>query len=308
MRALLIVNPTATTTTARTRDVLVHALQSDLKMEVATTTHRDHALQLAAQARADGLDLVIALGGDGTVNEAVNGLLAEGPGEDVPMFAVVPGGSTNVFARAMGVPNDAIEAAGLVLEALRERRHRSIGLGKADSRWFTFCAGLGLDAEVIGAVEDHRADGRTSTPSLYVRSAVTQFYRGTDRDRPALTLSRPGHPDEQGIHLAIIQNTRPWTYIGDHPVDPCPLASFDTGLDMMALRGLGTLSTLRHVRQMLFGRGRPPHGRTVISLHDESEVTLWAARPTALQIDGDHLGERMSVRCRSVPGALRVLV
>src|SRR5215207_3091026 len=129
MRALLVVNPNATTTNARSRDVLARALRSEMDLEVANTRRRGHAAELARQASANGIDVLVALGGDGTVNEVVNGLLADGPGPHVPALAVVPGGSTNVFARAVGLPRDPIEATGVLLEALREKRTRSIGLG-----------------------------------------------------------------------------------------------------------------------------------------------------------------------------------
>ena len=304
MRALLIANPAATTTTTRTRDVLLHALAADLDLEVAETTHRGHAAELARRAAEDAYELVITLGGDGTANEAVNGILDRGPGPDRPALAVVPGGSTNVFARALGMPNDPVEATGQILDALREKRTRSIGLGTADGRWFTFCAGLGLDADVVAAVERARSGGRRSTPALYVTTAVREFYAG-DRDAPPLRLTRPGEEPIEGLHLAIVQNTAPWTYLGGRAVDPSPNASFDSGLDLLGLRGLGTASTLRHVRQLLLGR-RPPHGRDIVSLHDVPELTLWADRPTAHQVDGDHLGMRMSVTFKAHPDALRV--
>src|SRR3990170_6936087 len=144
MRALLVVNPFATTTSARTREVLVSALEGALKVDVVHTDHRGHAAEVARQARLDGLDLVVTLGGDGTVNEVVNGLLNPGgPDPDAPALAVVPGGGTNVFARALGVPRDPVEATGVLLAALRARRSRSIGLGRAGERGVTFHAGLG---------------------------------------------------------------------------------------------------------------------------------------------------------------------
>src|SRR5205814_6081853 len=161
MRALLLVNPKATTTTERGRDVLVRALRSEVDLAVAYTRRRGHATALARDAARDGLDLVVTLGGDGTVNEAVNGLMAEGEyAEDRPALAVVPGGSTNVFARALGLPGDWAEGTGVILEALREGRTRTIGLGRADDRYFTFCAGVGLDAEVVHRVERARLRGR----------------------------------------------------------------------------------------------------------------------------------------------------
>ena len=122
MRALLVVNPAATTTSARTRDVLIHALASEMKLEAVTTEYRGHARDLGRQAaESKDIELVVALGGDGTVNEVVNGLLHNGPSpENLPRLAVVPGGSTNVFARALGLPNDAVEATGALLDALRQ--------------------------------------------------------------------------------------------------------------------------------------------------------------------------------------------
>src|SRR3954453_23017026 len=131
MRALLVVNPKATATTARARDVLAHALASETKLEVVQTKARGHAIELGHRARADGYDLVVALGGDGTVNEVVNGLLQDGPGPDVPALAVVPGGSTNVFARALVMPESGVEATGEVLEAVASGTRRTIGLAKA---------------------------------------------------------------------------------------------------------------------------------------------------------------------------------
>src|SRR5689334_9430047 len=130
MRAVLVVNPKATATTLRTRDVLAAALSSDLHVDVVETKGRGHAIELAAQATETGCDLIVALGGDGTVNEIVNGILSDGPKPGLPDIAVVPGGSTNVFARALGMPAAPVEATGQILEALREGRSRRIGLGQ----------------------------------------------------------------------------------------------------------------------------------------------------------------------------------
>ncbi|MDI2128089.1 diacylglycerol/lipid kinase family protein [Yinghuangia seranimata] len=309
MRALLVVNPKATTTSERTRDVLAHALASDLKLDVAVTGHRGHATELARAAVADGVDVVIALGGDGTVNEVANGVLADGPSPDLPAVAVVPGGSTNVFARALGMPNDPVEATGVLLDALRTRRTREIGLGMADDRWFLFCAGFGFDAEVVARVEEHRADGKRSTSALYVRSALRRFYRsgGTRRSGP-LTLEVPGREPVPGLCLGIVQNTNPWTYLGARPVTACPDASFDTGLDLFGLTRMSTLPTLRHLSRMLGSSGNAPHGRHVVSLHDCATFTLGAEEAVSLQVDGDHLGEHRSVTFRGVPRALRVIV
>ena len=308
MRALLVVNPVATTTSRLTSDVLVTALHGELKLEVALTTHRGHAYELGRDAAVEGYELVAVLGGDGTVNEVVNGLLHDGAHGGLPALGIVPGGSTNVLARSLGLPHDPVEATGALLEALREDRYRSIGLGRADERWFTFCAGYGLDAEVVAAVEQRRRDGEKATAGLYVRATVSHFFRDADRGEGHLTLSRPGLPDREGLFIGIVANTRPWTYLGSRPVDPTPGASFDTGLDLFGLTSLSTVSTLRQARRMLAGRGLPPRGRDVVSVHDAAELTLRATRPTAFQVDGDSLGERTEVRFTAHPAALRVAV
>jgi diacylglycerol kinase family enzyme len=307
MHALLVVNPKATTTTARTRDVLVHALSADLDVEVVETTHRGHAVEVGRRAAKEGHDLLIALGGDGTVNEVVNGLLENGPSPDGPALAVVPGGSTNVFARALGMPNDPVEATGQLLDALREGRRRTVGLGTADGRWFTFCAGMGLDAEVVGEVEKRRQSGTRPSAALFLRSALGKFYRETERDQPGLTLSIPGEPDIEGVFLAVVQNTAPWTYLGARPVHACSDASFDTGLDVFGLHRLRTLSTARHVRQLLSSRA-VPKGRDVVLRHDLAEMTVRATRPTAVQLDGEPIGDRARIRFVSHPDALSVVL
>jgi diacylglycerol kinase family enzyme len=305
MRALLVVNPKATTTSERGRDVLVRALRSEVDLEVAYTRRRGHAMALAREAAERGLELVVTLGGDGTINEAVNGLMAA-PRDRRPALAAVPGGSTNVFARALGLPRDWAEGTGIILEALREGRSRTIGLGRADDRYFTFCAGLGLDAAVVRRVERARLRGRVSTPALYLRSTVGQYFLGSDRRHPSITLERPGEPPEGELATVIIQNTAPWTYLGERPINPNPDASFDLGLDVMALRALHVPSSTRTALQIL-SRRADPRGRQVLRLHDLAEFTLRSARPMAYQLDGDYLGERDKVRFTSAPAVLRVV-
>ena len=306
MRALLVVNPKATTTTPRGRDVLARALASDMDVQVTETRNRGHAAALACHAARDGVDLVVAQGGDGTVNEVVNGLLTDGPGPDLPMLAVVPGGSTNVFARTLGIPNDPIEATGEILDALRAGRSRRIGLGRANDRWFTFSAGFGFDAEVVRRIERGRQRGHGITHARYVRAAVAHFLLGTDRRHPAVTFERPGEQPRRGIYFAIVCNTSPWTYLGTRPLRPTPQASFDTALDVFAPQRMGTVRTLWYLGQTLREQPRL-RGRHLLRVHDAAEFTLTADRPLGLQVDGDYLGERRQVRFGSVPDALRVL-
>ncbi|MCW2606290.1 MAG: DeoR family transcriptional regulator [Frankiales bacterium] len=304
-----MVNPKATATTPRMREVLASALSSEVKLDVAVTQARGHAAELAAQARVDGLDVVVSLGGDGTVNEVVNGLLEGGPNPEGPALAVVPGGNANVFARALGLPNNAVDATSVLLEALAQDRRRRIGLGvvadDASERWFTFCAGLGLDAAVVRRVERKRARGARATPGLFVRQGVKEFFLSRRRE-PALLLERDGAEPEP-LGMALVCNSDPWTYLGPRPVRACPDASFDTGLDLFGVRRLTTVATLRHLRQILAHDARPT-GRSLLQVHDAAELRLTAAVPVALQVDGDDLGDRTSVRLRSVPDALDVLV
>ncbi len=307
MRAVLIVNPRATATTLRTRDVLAAALSSDLRVDTFETKGRGHAIELGTQAVETGADIVVALGGDGTVNEVVNGILSNGVQAGLPDLAVVPGGSTNVFARALGLPASAVEATGQILEALREGRSRRIGLGKANERWFTFCAGLGIDAAAVERVESKRAKGKRSTHSLYVRSTVNRFFFATSRRHPSLRLSAPGLAESRDVYAALVCNTDPWTYLGDRPVRPCPDASFDLGLDALALSRLALATTLR-VAARFFAKDSHPHSKHALLLHDQPELLIESTSgPQPFQVDGDALGRLESVRLTSVPGALRVI-
>ncbi|MFE6689590.1 diacylglycerol/lipid kinase family protein [Streptomyces sp. NPDC057743] len=327
MRALLVVNPAATTTSARTREVLTHALASDLKLEVAETRYRGHARDLAREAAEGGeTDLVVALGGDGTVNEVVNGLLTTGPDPDShPRLAVVPGGSTNVFARALGLPNDVVEATGALLDALRDKSERTVGLGLASGtvgspdegvpgRWFTFCAGFGFDAGVVGRVEQQRERGKRSTHALYVRQVVRQFLGEANRRQGTITLERPGAEPgttevTENLAMSIICNTAPWSYLGNRPIYPSPEASFDTALDLFALDKFSVPAVTRYGSQLLASTpDRGPRGKHVLSLHDLTDFTLHSQVPLPFQMDGDHLGLRTSVTFTGVRRALRVIV
>jgi diacylglycerol kinase family enzyme len=311
VRALLIVNPHATSTTRLRRDVIARALASAVELEIVETRYRGHGTMLAAAAASEGVGLVLTLGGDGTVNEAVNGLLRRPAGRtaaDPPALAALPGGSANVFVRALGLPADPVDATGQVLAALTEGRSRSIGLGLAGDRYFTFNSGLGIDAEVVRAVEGRRAHGRSVTPALYLRMATRQFYRLTDRRHPAVNLTAGGQQADGPLYWCTVSNTSPWTYLGRRPVSTNPEASFDLGLDVFGLRSLSTAATVRTLRQMLSARQAPPRGRGIITGHDLPALTLRADRPVAFQIDGEYVGEREEVRFRAVPDALRVVM
>jgi diacylglycerol kinase family enzyme len=313
-RGLLIANPNATSTSPGMRDVITRALAHEVDLTVVTTTHRGHASQLAATT--DGLDLIVTLGGDGTINEVVNGMLNSGR-TDLPMLATIPGGSANVLARALGFPNGAIEATGMILESLRTDSSHTIGLGNArfrlvddvdeQSLWFTINAGLGLDATVIAAIEGQRAAGHAATATRYVATAAREYVRDRDRTNPMLTLELPGEEPLPPIALLIVQNTAPWTFVGPFPVNPCPRASFDTGLDIFAVHSLGVPSTVRYGLRMLRGsRAASVPGR-LTALHDVDAFVVRAREPADLQVDGDWIGRVESVQFRAVPAALRIV-
>ena len=311
---MLIVNPHATSTTALRRDVIARALASELDLTVVQTRYRGHAAHFAGEATKDGYDLVLTLGGDGTVNEAVNGLLSASPSggpETRPALATVPGGSANVFTRALGMPPDPVDATGRILAALTSGAHRTIGLGLAQDRYFTVNAGLGFDAEVVRAIEGLRADGQEASGGLYVWTAIRHFYGVTNRRQPALTLELNGRPAGKRLFFAIVSNAAPWTYLGSRPVNPSPDAAFDRGLDVFAWRTMATLPTLGTLRHMLGigsgGQGRNADPRHILSLHDEREFTFRATRPIAFQVDGEYVGEPEHVTFCSVPDALRVI-
>jgi diacylglycerol kinase family enzyme len=304
VHALLIVNPRATSTTALRRNVIARALASELDLEVVETRYRGHAAKLAASAAGEGFGLVLTLGGDGTVNEAVNGIMATAQAR--PALAAIPGGSANVFSRALGLPADPVDATGRILDALLHGRSRQIGLGRAGDRYFAFNAGLGFDAEVVRAVEGLRADGVPASALLYLWTAVRHFFTVTDRRHPALTVERDGGEPEEHLYFCIVSNAAPWTFLGSRPVNPSPEADFGAGLDLFAVRKLGTVHTLAILRRML-SKGGPPRGRGVLAAHDEPGYTVRSSRPIAFQVDGEYVGEVEQMTFTSVPAALRVV-
>ena len=311
-------------------DLAVRSLTGLVDLEVERTKYRGHARELAAAARGE---LIIVLGGDGSINEVVNGVMGRGgagpggagpggagpggagPGgaggdrSDAgrPLIAVIPGGGANVLARALGLPVDAAAAIRRVREVIAAGRYRTIGLGLAADRYFTFSAGLGFDAEVVGEVDRLRAEGRRESASLFLRTIMRQLYRGTDRRRPALTLERDGQPPVADLFMTIITNRSPWTYLRSRPLLPVPHPDFNSGLDLLALRRLQLTTIVSAVGQMLYVRNRPVRGRDLLSVQGAESLTLRSVRPIALQVDGEYLGETEAVNFQFVPHALRIV-
>ncbi len=308
MRGLLIVNPQATTTTLNSAERAVRSLAEVVDLDVEHTRHRGHARELAAAARGD---LVIVLGGDGAVNEAVNGIMGQRSGAadaaGAPLLAVIPGGGGNVFAQALGLPVDTAAAIARIKEAIQADRYRTIGLGLAGDRYFTFSAGLGMDAEVVREVERLRASGQRESPALFIRTIVRQYRSGTDRRTPALILERDGQPSVPDLFMTAITNRSPWTYVHGRALLPVPNPDLNSGLDVFALRKLRATTILSAIGQMMLIRGRSTRGRNVLTVTGLESLTIRSVRPIAFQVDGDYLGEAEAVKFQFVPRALRVV-
>jgi diacylglycerol kinase family enzyme len=328
VRGLLIVNPQATTTTGNSADRAIRSLAGLVDLDVEHTRYRGHARELAAAARGE---LVIVLGGDGAVNEAVNGIMARSPEQaaglaaepapelapelaeappelaEAPLLAVIPGGGGNVFAQALGLPADAAAAIARIREVIKEGQYRTIGLGLAGDRYFTFSAGLGMDAEVVREVERARASGHRESPALFLRTIARQYRSGTDRRTPALTLERDGQPFTPDLFMTAITNRSPWTYFHGRAVLPVPNPDFSSGLDVFALRKVRVTTIVSAVGQMLLFRRRPPRGRHTLTVTGLESLTIRSVRPIAFQVDGDYLGETEAVKFQFVPHALRVV-
>jgi len=313
MRAVLIVNPTATNTTPAGRDLLAHALKSRLELTVEHTNHRGHGAELGQAAAKDGVDLVVVHGGDGTVSGVVNGLLGR-PGSTasghIPAVAVVPGGSANVLARSLGISNDPVAATNQLIQLLDDyRRHptwRRIGLIDCGERWAVLNAGMGVDAEVVEAVEAQRDKGVKVTALRYWRVAVPITIAFSRRE-PTLTLELPGRDPVAGVHFVWVSNTTPWTYSNSRPMVTNPGCSFETGLGVFALDGMKVFPTLNVLRQIL-AKGPKPNAKQLVRDDDAAwlKVTSVGA-PIASQFDGDYLGMRETMTFRAVPDALAVV-
>jgi diacylglycerol kinase family enzyme len=302
VRGLLIVNRHATSMTGTVTDLAVRSLAGLVELDVERTSYRGHARELAAAARAD---LIIVHGGDGSINEVVNGIMGRADGR--PLLAVIPGGGANVLARALGLPVDTAAAIQRLRELIEAGRYRTIGLGLAADRYFTFSAGLGFDAEVVGEVDRLRAEGRRESASLFMRTIMRQLYRSTDRHRPALTLERDGEAPISDLFMTIITNRSPWTYFRSRPLLPVPNPDFNSGLDLLALCQLRLTTIVSAVGQMTYVRNRPPRGRDMLSVLGAETLAVRSSRPIAFQADGEYLGETEAVKFQFVPRALRVV-
>ena len=310
MRALLVANTFATTTDDDVQAQVVTALSKHLEVSVQNTTARNDAIEIARSAQYQGFDLVIGLGGDGTVNELANGLLLDGPNPDGPLLAAIPGGNGNVFARNMGLSENPLEATAQIINALEMKKFNSIGVGKIAtnniSRWFLFNAGIGLDAAVIAGMEARRASGKIVSDAAYALLALRELFTRTDRKHPALSLVSSSGEVHRDAHFALIVNLAPWAYLGSKPLNPLPSASHDTALDVYAPTSLSVRSVLRLVRRALAGKS-PENDAKVIALVDQKQIHIQSNRAMWIQVDGDIVTQSTELTATHVPNALKVL-
>jgi YegS/Rv2252/BmrU family lipid kinase len=300
-RALLIFNPRATRASARIRDVIIRALATELKLEVAGTKRRLHATHLAQGAVHEGIEQVIVLGGDGTLNEVINGLL----GSDV-VVTPLPGGGTNVFARTLGLPNDAIEATAEVLDRIQSGTEpRQINLGSVNGRAFAFNAGVGFDAAVVQAVERRYRMKKHIGEAFFVYQALRTFFFTSVNRHSGMTVTI-GDEEFHARSVALICNSDPYTYWGRRALHVCPEATLEEGLDLTTFARFRAPLVVRSVLSA-FGAGSHIGFKRVHARHDLASLTVRTDRMMPFQVDGDHAGEGTTFEFRSLPRALRVL-
>jgi diacylglycerol kinase family enzyme len=301
VRLLLIVNPIASSVTRRAQVVIQKALAADHEVTVAETTRKGQAIRLAHGAARSGTEVVVALGGDGTINEAANGLLGE-----TCWVAPLPGGSTNVFARAVGYPNDAIEATGTLLEALAGRSIIEASVGMANQRAFLFNVGAGLDAAVVARVERRGQLKRYVGHPFFLAATVATWFRQLT-DRASLTVETDDGRLVSGAPQVVAMNTTPYTFLGTQALHLAPEAGLDRPLSVAALTTLWPRVLPNLIRSL-----RRPTGLAsrsgAIHWSDVHGARMTADRPFPYQLDGEALGPVTELRLEHVPRAIRLVV
>lgn len=302
-RMLVIVNPYATTVSDRLKNLVVYALQGRYEVEALDTQARFHATELCREAADEGYDVVLAFGGDGTVNEAVNGLI----GRDTPITCL-PGGSTNVFCRALGIPNDVVDATEHLLRMADDFQPRRVDTGTVNGHHFTFSSGVGLDASVVERVERHPHLKTRFTKNYFTYAAVTTFMRKYMVKPPRVRLEANGRAVE-GVTV-IVQNADPFTFYGKRPLRVCTGAGLDTGTIAMTILKRATPLEMPTVIPRLFSSSAETmqRHRQVEGFEDVTTARVTALAGTfPVQVDGDYFGEFEEVTYGVAPGALAVV-
>ncbi len=308
-RMLLIVNPYATTVSDRLKNLVVYALQGRYEVETVATEAQNHATEIGREVRDHGYDVVVAFGGDGTLNEVANGLA----GTDVPV-SVLPGGSTNVVCRTLGIPNDVVDATEHLLALVDEWAPRRIDLGTVDERHFVFSCGVGIDATVVKRVDAHPRLKSRAGPYYYTWAAVSAFYRQYMVKPVRLRVAVKGETVE-GV-TALAQNSDPFTYFASRPIRVCEGVEIDDGTLSLGVLKRAAQRDMPTLIPRLFSEARPAaRHRQIDHFESVSEATIASLsetrdgilRPFPVQVDGDYIGERTRLELSVTPGALTVI-
>jgi diacylglycerol kinase family enzyme len=308
-RMLIIVNPYATTVSDRLKNLVVYALQGRYQVEAVSTKAQHHATQICTEAREEGYDLVVAFGGDGTLNEVATGLA----GTDVPV-SVLPGGSTNVVCRTLGIPNDVVDATEHLLGLADDFRPRRIDLGTANGRYFVFGCGAGIDATAARRVDANPRLTARAGRWFYTWAAVSGFYAQYLRNPVRMSVEADGERSE-GI-TAVAQNSDPFTYFGSQPVRVCEGAAIDNGtLSLAVLRRAAQRDVPTITARVLAERfPLPDHrmidhfqGITTARIESVSRDEQGHIRGMPVQVDGDYIGDHGELDLGIDPGALTVV-
>jgi diacylglycerol kinase family enzyme len=300
-RMLVIVNPYATTVSDRLRNLVVYALGSRYAVEAIDTQERGHATQICREAASEGYDVVVAFGGDGTVNEAANGLV----GSRTPLTAL-PGGSTNVWARTLGIPNDVVDATEHILRMADEFDPFPVDLGLVNERHFVFAAGAGLDASVVERVDAHPYRKARFGAWYYSVCAVDIFLRRYLVNPPRVRVIDGGRTQE-GV-TAVVQNSDPFTYFRRRPIRVVEPAGLNMGsLSIGVLKRATVLELPTLIPRLLSARARSVmRHRQIEPLLELQHARIEAIddRPFPVQVDGDYIGEFSEIELGVQPGGL----
>jgi diacylglycerol kinase family enzyme len=299
---LLLVNATASSVTARKRVMIRKLLAAQHEVEVAETSRRGHATRLARAAANDGFDVVVVLAGDGTLNEAADGLLRTGTA-----LAPLPGGSTNVYARTLGFATDAMDATNELLRSLARGATKRVGVGRANRRPFLFNAGIGFDAAVIRRVERFGELKRRFSHPLHIAAAFEVFFRG-EGTRTRIDLELDTGEVIEGARFAVISKSDPYTYLGPLPLAIAPDSGLDRPLALTAFRRLDTLTLLGGAASAMRTGRFLAHRSGVDHRHDLHRILVRSAEPFAYQVDGDDAGDTEQLDIEYEPDALTVVV
>ena len=279
-RVLLVVNPVARTFSKPVLAVIEKALSADFALEVIETKQRGHASEIAHQAVHDGIDLVVVFSGDGTINEVVNALAGT-----ESALGVLPGGATNILARALGLPLDPVEAAGVLISSALDDQSFKLHLGRADGRYFAVNCGAGVDAAAMDRL-DKKFPRRKSTFDRAAFQAVAwELLVGYAGRRADLSVAIDDREPFASLSV-MVGRTDPYTFYKGRGLRLTPDASLDEGLDVLSILKLRRRSVPR-IAWQVFGSARHVQGRDIDYVHDASHVVVASGRPFPVQVDGD---------------------